>query len=321
MSDGLAPPPLDASFYDLTQTLWGAFATAMGAARAREPEPPTPISPLLQLRAGLAESPGWFLIQAAEFDPEPLSVERLRVRDVYACEGIVAALLELMAGEKWFDRDGDDPRSAEYALRFEGRAVLDRLHANRRRWLGALTLPPAAEQLEAAFAALIERSQGAPDPPGTWCLAHSRNRASLAEDSPAARLFQYVADFNAFRDDCHMAAWRPLGVAGNVWEAFGLVANGTGPTADALFDALAYRGYSAADYAAALEKLASRGWVAAGAEGYTVTDAGRAVRDEVEERTNSAFYAPWDALSVSETVALRDNIHTLNEALERVAAT
>lgn len=320
MSDGVGPPMLDASLYDLTQSLWGAFAAAMGAARARDPEPPPPTPPILQLRAGLAESPGWFLMQAAEFDPEPLTVERLRVRDVYASERIVAALLDLMAGEKWFDRDGDDPRSAEYALRFEGRAVLDRLHANRRRWLGALTLPPAAERLEATFAALIERSLGAPDPPGTWCLAHSRNRASLADDSPAARLFQYVADFNAFRDDCHMAAWRPLGVAGYVWEAFGQVNDGTGPTADALFGALAYRGYSVADYAAALDELASRGWVATGGEGYTVTDAGRAVRDEVEGYTNGAFYAPWDAMSVSETVALRDGIHILNEALERVAA-
>ena len=146
MTDGLEPPLLDASFYDLTQTLWGAFAAAMGAARAREAEPPPPTPPILQLRAGLAESPAWFLMQAAEFDPEPLTVERLRVRDVYASERIVAALLDLMAGEKWFDRQGD-----EYALRFEGRAILERIHANRYRWLGTLDLPEAAQRLAVSY--------------------------------------------------------------------------------------------------------------------------------------------------------------------------
>lgn len=310
---------LDAQLYDLIQSLWGGFAAAMGAARAREADPP-PAAPLLQLRAGLAESPGWFLVQAAEFDPAPLSVDRLRVRDIYASEGIVAALLELMATEKWFDRAGDDPRHADYALRFEGRAVLDRMHANRRRWLGALGLPPAALRLEAVFADLIDRSLAAPDPPGTWCLAYSRQRAHLAGDSAAARLFQYVADFNAFRDDCHMASWRPLSVAGYAWEAFALVADGAGPTADALFDALAHRGYSVADYAAALADLRARGWIAAGDSGYAITAAGRAVRDEAERQTNTAFYAPWEHLSAAELLAVRDDIHELNAALERIAA-
>ena len=312
---GLEPPLLDASFYDLTQTLWGAFAGAMGAARARESEPPPPAPPMLQLRAGLAESPAWFLMQAAEFDPEPLTVERLRVRDVYASERIVAALLDLMAGEKWFDRQGD-----EYALRFEGRATLERIHANRTRWLAALPLLPAAGRLRRRFESLIAASLVAPDPPGVWCLALSRRRAPVAGESTAAHLFQYVADINAFRDDCHMAAWRPLGVAGHVWEAFGLVADGTAPTAGALFDALAYRGYSEADYAAALAELAGRGWVSAGPDGHAVTDDGRAARQQVEQTTDAYFYAPWADLPAAEILEMRDDIESLRESLERYAA-
>lgn len=314
MPDSSVPPALDAQFYDLTQTLWGAFAGAMGAARAREPEPP-PTPPILQLHAGQAESPAWFLMQAVEFDPQPLTVERLRRRDVYASESIVAALLELMAGEKWFDRQGD-----EYALRSEGRAVLERIHANRYRWLGVLELPAAAHRLERRLADLIAASLAAPNPPGVWCLAHSRRRAPDAGESTAAHLFQYVADVNAFRDDCHMAAWRPLGVAGHVWEAFGLVADGTGPTADAIFDALAYRGYSMADYAAALAELAARGWVSAGADGHAITSDGRAVREQVEQATDAYFYASWSDLTAAEIIGIRDDIDTLRASLERYAA-
>ena len=308
------PSILDAQLYDLTQSLWGAFAAAMGVMRARDVEPP-PTSPILQLRAGLAESPAWFLVQAAEFDPEPLSVERLRVRDIYASEGIVAALLELMASEKWFDRRGE-----EYFLRFEGRAVLDRIHANRYRWLGALELPAAARRLERRFRQLIDASLAAPTPPGVWCLAHSRRRAPPESESVAAKLFQYVADINAFRDDCHMAAWQPLAVAGYVWEAFGLVADGSGPTADALFDALAYRGYSVADYATALADLLERGWVQAGADGYALTDEGQTVRGRVERATDDYFYAPWAQFSAGDVLEIRDDIDTLRASLERLTA-
>ncbi len=315
MPDSSVPPALDAQFYDLTQTLWGAFAGAMGAARAREPEPP-PTPPILQLHAGQAESPAWFLMQAAEFDPEPLTVENLRVRDIYASESIVAALLELMASMKWFDRQGD-----EYALRFEGRAVLECIHANRYRWLGVLELPAAAHRLERRLADLIAAALATPDPPGVWCLAHSRRRAPDASESTAAHLFQYVADVNAFRDDCHIAAWRPLAVTGYVWEAFGLVADGTGPTSDAIFDALAYRGYSVADYAAALAELAGRGWVRAGTDGHAITSDGRAVREQVEKATDAAFYAPWSELPAVEILEIRDDIQTLHEWLEQYAAT
>lgn len=307
----IEPPMLDARFYDLTQSLWGAFAGAMGVVRARETELP-PVPPILQLRAGLAESPGWFLIQAAEFDPEPLSVERLRIRDVYASERIVAALLDLMAGEKWLDE-----HNGEYTLRAEGRAVLDRIHANRYRWLGELELPDAADRLEGRFRQLIDSSLCAPSPPGVWCLAHSRNRAPVESESTAAKLFQYVADINAFRDDCHMAAWQPLDVAGYVWEAFGQVADGSGPTADALFNALAYRGYGVAEYADALAELAGRGWLNLGTNGYTLSDEGQAVRDQVERTTDNYFYAPWADLSAKDIMEIRDDIYTLRASLER----
>ncbi len=187
---------LDAQFYDLIQSLWGTFAGAMAAVRLAEPTPPPPA--ILQLQAGQAESPAWFLIQAAEFDPEPLSVARLRVRDIYASECIVTALLEVMAAERWLDRHGDD-----YHLRAEGRAVLDRIRANRSRRLSALALPDEPlTRLERALRDVIDRSLAAGDPPGTWSLAHSRRRAPADDASTAEKLFQYVADVNAFRDDC-----------------------------------------------------------------------------------------------------------------------
>ncbi|WP_374688035.1 hypothetical protein [Promineifilum sp.] len=300
---------LNAELYDLIQSLWGAFAGAMTTAAAAESAAPPPA--ILQLQAGQAESPAWFLIQAAEFDPEPLTVERLRVRDIYASERIVAALLEVMAAEKWFDRRGD-----EYFLRFEGRAALDRIRANRARRLAALRLPAEPlTRLERRLRDLLDRSLLSGDPPGTWSLTHSRRRAPADDASAAECLFQYVADFNAFRDDCHMASWRGLGVEGYVWEAFSLVAGGA-PTADALFEALPYRGYSATDYAAALEELRARGWISQSESGWQLTDDGRAVRATVEAQTDAYFYAPWAHLSPAGVLAVRDDIGALGRQLE-----
>ncbi|KPV46481.1 hypothetical protein SE17_43265, partial [Kouleothrix aurantiaca] len=105
----------NAALYDLFMDAAGAIYTALAAAA-----PPTPAPVLLQLRAGLAESAGWFLVQASEFAPEPLTVELLRVRDIYASERIVAALLELMAGEGWLERDA----AGRYALAEAERELL-----------------------------------------------------------------------------------------------------------------------------------------------------------------------------------------------------
>jgi hypothetical protein len=227
---------------------------------------------------------------------------------------MVAALLTIMASEQWFDRRGDD-----YHLRAEGRAVLDRIHVNRYRWLGALDLPEAGYRLERRFRDLLNLSLAAGDPPGVWCLAHSRNRAPDEDSSIAPKLFQYVADFNAFRDDCHMASWRPLSIEGYAWEAFGLASDGACPTAGALFDALAHRGYSVADYAAALDDLAGRGWVRPNGGDYTVTDSGRAVRAEVERLTDAYFYAPWSALSPAEVLEIRDDINAVHRSLQSMS--
>src|SRR5829696_7632375 len=98
---------LNSDFYDLTQAFQGALFQG-GMALQPEDKMPLFTNPVLQLRRGYAESPAWLMVQAQEFDSEPLSVERLRKRAVWSSERIISGLLDLMASEKWFDRIGDD---------------------------------------------------------------------------------------------------------------------------------------------------------------------------------------------------------------------
>jgi hypothetical protein len=286
----------DAAFYDLTQEIGGAIYQAMIEARARSGEIPLEPPLLLQLHAGRAESPGWYLVQAVEFAPQPLTIELLRVRDIYASERIAQAMLELMASEQWLERTG-----AAYRLTEAGRAIYAHSRERTRQLLVGLEPLPACDMafLMTTIEQVIDASLHCPTPPGAWCLAHSRNRAPAASAPTLARLSQAVSDFNAFRDDAHMAAWQPYETSGAAWEAYSLLCDGEATTVATIASQLAHRGFSPGDYAAALASLVDRGWLEPpDANGdYSVTAAGRIVREAVEQRTDDFFYAPWAAIS------------------------
>jgi hypothetical protein len=316
----LAYDGLNAAFYDFTQDVINALFEAMGVVRARSMEQFPAPPPVLLLRGGYAESPGWFLVQAHEFDPEPLTVEALRVRDVYGSERIVAALLEIMAGEKWLDRSD----AGEYYLATEGRAVMERINNRRGRFMSELAALPEDEthELEQLLDRVVGACLASQTPAGAWSLAHSRRRAPGAEALPLERIRQYLEDLNAFRDDAHMAAWRSHGISGYEWEAFSQVCDGQAATADALFDNLAHRGYSRTEYAGALFELARRGWLEAGeaGEAYAVTKAGREVRGAAEKMTDEYFYIPWKALSAQDRHRLQDLLTRMRDNLRSFAS-
>jgi hypothetical protein len=300
---------LNAAFYDDIQNTAMPFYRAMTAVQQQR-EQPEPV-PLLQLRRGRAESPAWYMIQTAEFAPEPLTVAKLRVRDIYASESITLALLELLASETWLDRRGD-----EYYLTETGRAVMNQLKTRAADLLQAVTPPTHVDvgRLEALLRRVIEASLACPTPPGNWCLAYSRRRAPGEEAPALLKLYHYIADFNAFRDDAHMAAWQPLGVGGYEWEAFSFVATGQAETAVALFHQLAYRGYSREDYTASLQNLAGRGWLAPTNDSYQLTNAGRTIQFEVEQHTDDYFYTPWrQALNKAELTETIEQLRLLRE--------
>ena len=261
----------NSDLYDLTQNIGAPlFRAYIAAQQALDPPPPAP-PPLARLRRGRAESPGWFLIQALEFDPEPLTVANLRVRDIYASERIVAALLELMASEKWLDSYLTQRGERAYILTADGRSrATDRVETLRTAVAqGDYPLTPAElTRLAALMGQVITASLEAGDPPGNWCLQHSRQRAP-APDAPASvQLLQYAADFNAYRDDAHMAAWQPLEISGHGWEAFTFVTDGQADTASAIDRQLHYRGFTAAEYEAELQKAVERDWLLRTEEGH-----------------------------------------------------
>lgn len=309
----------NSDFYNLSQSLAGALygAEVAIARRSNKPSPSPSPSPLLQLRSGYAESPGWYLVQALEFDPQPLTVELLRLRDTYAAPVLVGALLELMASDGWLAKT-----AAGLALTDRGRDVIvARIRAGNGRLqqvedqLG----PTAAAQLEQKLSRLNAAALAAPTPPGTWCLAHSRRRAYLSDNCTLSRIRQFTSDWNALRDDAHMAAFQPLEPRGYVWEAFALLQQEDVHTGADVQQKLFYRGYTTAEYAAGLDSLVDRGWVTKDEDRFQITAAGRDVLTAVEERTDAYFFAPFAILTDKETEQLAANFTALEQQLNDFA--
>lgn len=310
---------VERNFYDWTQNLQGLLWQAAAAIKSRMPQPdqPAPAPPvIMQLRRGYAESPAWYMVQAQEFDPEPLSVARLRVRAVYSGERIAAALLELLATEGWLDYQGN----GNYVPTLAGRDVMERMRQRPGEWLGGLpTELTDLAGLEMVLGRVIASCM-ATEADGPWCLRYSRRRAPGDDAAAVLKINQYCADFNAFRDDVHMASYRSYDVSGQVWEIFWTIWQEQATTVEAINEALVYRGLSRREVGLAIDELVARGWVAAADNnGYTITEAGRTIRETAEQITNERFYAPFVCLSETELADLLERLERLQKELTQLA--
>ena len=305
----------DSNLYDLTQNTQGQLYFAM---QKQFSEALSPLPPILQIRRGYAESPAWFMIQAAEFAPEPLTVHNIRVRDVYASERIVEALLELLAGERWLERVG-----RAYHLTTSGKNIITQLQERTVKLLTSTQLPISSElvnTLEASLRHIIEASLSQADASLTWCLSYSRNRAPSDDAHPLVKLSQYFSDFNAYRDDAHMRAWQAVESEGYMWESFAHIATNKANSVSAIFDALYYRGYAKEEFHHGVKTLIEKGWVEQNEQdGYlTVSEEGESVFNEVEKTTDELFYAPWHTFSADfliQTIQQLQQFHTELQAI------
>jgi len=145
-------------------------------------------------------------------------------------------------------------------------------------------LGPAAGSAELAAAArLARRATEGCDPIGRPLYA---GHASLPwPDEPHLVLWHAATLLREFRGDGHVAALLGAGVDG--CEAHVLVAATGKIPAELLRGA---RGWSEAEWSAAVERLRARGWVAGDG---TLTEQGRATRADVEARTDELAMAPW----------------------------
>ncbi len=222
-----------------------------------------------------------------------------------------------------------EAQGGSYRLTPGGRALITRLLKEFYAGLAGIE-----KSIEPVFsAAEVDRLAALLNEIVTACFSAPIDRLSLTDShglapngaasgaaTTLARIDQALDDLNAFRDDAHLAAWRPLQVAGEAWELFTFLWRGEVKNADEMVAKAAFRGHSREAYQSALGDLIGRGWVrAAGETAFEVTAAGRQVRDETEAATDTYFYTPWQVLDETEVKDLSELLTRLKTAVAPIA--
>ena len=255
-----------------------------------------------------------FIQLAYGFAPEAITPEHPIKRTPYANVKAFERQMDEAAGRGWLEAVGE----GQYKLTAKGKGVAECLFALADDEFADLESLSDAdlERIVALLCKVIEKAQELPEPAVKWALPWSRK----FDRGPSAPLMVQVRrrliDLLAYRDDVHVAAWQPYGVDGQAWEALTFVWRGEAGTAAELAEKLPYRNYDEDAYAAVLQDLASRGWIAAGDGRYAVTEKGKALRQEAEEATDRYFDAAWVALDEAEMGELKGLLGRLAEALK-----
>jgi hypothetical protein len=277
------------------ERLWQCYLPAMDAAAARH-------------GLGLA----WHTLLAVPlFATQPVTAELLSVRAPFTHPSTSATRLEELG------RTGmlEGAPGGGWHISQRGEQVYQDILQAAYAAMASVVTPPKVERLADMLFQLVQASLDAHEPPGKWCIRLSRKTDPGAGLGTLARIDQYLSDLNSYRDDAHLAAWQPLGVSGQAWDALSCLWRDEADMLEAIQAKLARRGFSAAEYANALADLAETGWVESSGSLWLITELGAQVRQDAEERTDAYFFAPWQCLVTADLDALADGLRVCAFAL------
>lgn len=250
--------------------------------------------------------------------PDPITVERFHAMIPYAAQARQAEALTELAEQGFLTA----AESEGYHLTETAREGMERVFQTAVAAMSPYQplTPDEAEQLAGLLTRWVEATLTAADPADKSSLLNSRWTDPGPEAAVMARIDQALTDIGRFRDDAHIAAWQPLGLDGAAWEALTFLWQGEATSAEEVAEKVgAFRGHDAAGYQAAFAALAERGWVTEAEGRYTLTDAGRTLREEAEARTEYLFCTGLVALSDEEQNTLMRLLAALRDETEAAA--
>ena len=256
-----------------------------------------------------------FVQVAYGFAPDPITPGHLIKRTPYADPKTFKVQMGEAVERGWLEAEGE----RGYTLSPKGKQVVERLWVLGDKTFDRLETLPDAElkRIAALLDKVLKKARELPEPAEKWALSWGPK----FDRGPSAPLMVQVRrrllDLLAFRDDVHIAAWRPYEADGRAWEAFTFLWRGDAGMAAELAEKLPYRNYDEASYAAALEDLASRGWIAEEKDKYVVTEKGKKLRQKAEDATDRYFDAAWVALNEAETKELMGLLKKLAKTLKQ----
>jgi hypothetical protein len=284
---------------------------------------PLPFRELVQEFEVQPQQAGTLAYLLQNYNPQAISAAHYLERNAYDKPESLTEQYAQMAETGLLSDNGDEA----YRVTDKGLAFYQCLEEMMNsRWDIPTLAGEEMEQLSALLRRVHEAMVNAPEPPLHWSVTtRARYGLNRPRGSHLGDLYDQIYDLWAYRDDSHLAAWRPYRpVSARTWETFTHVWNGKGTSLAMMVEKLQKqdgRGFTAEEYQASLDELVTRGWLeAADEEGhYRPSAAGQQLRDKAERLTNDFFYVPWSCLGETETADLRNLLTQLWDRLKQIA--
>jgi len=237
------------------------------------------------------------LLATLTFEPEAATAARLSVRGPYTSDEVYRTRLADLAGRGYLA----EAEPGAYRLSQQGRSELD---AAMQDGYQAMTAADPldwkdGQQLVDMLLRLVRACLDAPPPPDTWSISLSYKLMPVAE-LRLPLIEQAITCLSSYRDDAHLAAWRPSGLSPTALESLTLLWREQAASLSELFERLAIRGRPQEEYARAIEELRGRGYLSGPNKALRLTPAGQVFRQQVEQDTDRMFYAPWECLNAAD---------------------
>lgn len=239
------------------------------------------------------DTPGWFVIGTAFYiRPESLTVERIRIRNPYAKSETQAEQIKALQDANLLDKNGVITQKAVDAYQ----ALIDAQDAvaDTLNFMDKAKLQKVVGYINRAYDTALNVTEPA--------IPAMKDATRLEMNNGLVhQIFYKIGRLNAFRDDCHLAAWKQLEMDGHHFETFSLIWDNTADSAAKLLEARPNRGYEESEWQASLDKLVEMGHLVKDSDVYKITDQGQKVRDEIELKTDDYFYQIFHNFSDEET--------------------
>ncbi len=294
--------------------IWQLANGALGAA-----------APLYTYKTGpiMAEvgfnKPGYFFVtwQGLGLEPHPISTTNFAKRFPYIAAQVHEERFQNMLADGFLAAGESE---GEYLLTPAGReayTAVDTVFTTELSRIEILS-ENGLGQLVELIGDIAERSAGQGDDTDRWNIEAMRRMHRGGDVPPQVKLDEYLDDLNAFRDDAHLAACRLLapGLSGQAWEAFTFLWRDGLNTGQALHEQLGFRGHDIATFTEALRELAAHNWATEHDGEFALTDAGRTVREAIEQKTDDIFFAAWAELSNGQLAQLLRRLLQLQRNLQ-----
>ncbi len=205
---------------------------------------------------------------------------------------------------------------AGYLFTPRGQTLIKQTEQAARDYVATLTplALPELTQLATLLEEIAHRMWLAEEPAIKAHQARCHRLPPILTVAPMVHLEAAVFALWMARDDAHISTWRAKGLSGLQLDLLSRLWTGEAQTLSALTTTLQHTQHSE-DVAQGVARLSEANYALVEGEHVTLTEAGRRMRDGIEEETDRVYFAPWPPLTAEDLDNMYASLKSVCEAL------